>query len=385
MSPAYDDGLSMRAHSPSAVSDGYDGPDYYNHESHLGAQDAANELEESLLGPHHRGRSARKRAPPGDHSDDSSDGDTPMAAKHIVKKRKLAKGPAPTAVDGHGPYQNMAAMTGTIPPPLAVKSLSGRGKGKGKQRETSVDSVATTTRGRKKPGPKKKYDALPPHTQESLGLGGGSASTSRDITPVGSRAASPTPTNMSATVYELDEVIPALKKARRIDDAGMWKRVKAVEEAQRKVWTAIARRDVVRVSTVVLRKCTCHLTDFQVYRYHTASFQARQAQIKRITTACALHARKPFQRTAKSSKDVQNKGKRLMREMLVFWKKNEREERDVRKREQKEATDRARVEEEKREAARQARKLEFLISQTELYSHFVGNKLKSTYGIIQHV
>ena len=66
-----------------------------------------------------------------------------------------------------------------------------------------------------------------------------------------------------------------------------------------------------------------------------------------------------------------------MREMLVFWKKNEKEERDVRKREQKEAIDRAKIEEEKREAARQARKLEFLISQTELYSHFVGNKLKS--------
>ena len=38
---------------------------------------------------------------------------------------------------------------------------------------------------------------------------------------------------------------------------------------------------------------------------------------------------------------------------------------------------RGNAEEEKREAARQARKLEFLISQTELYSHFVGNKLKS--------
>jgi len=71
------------------------------------------------------------------------------------------------------------------------------------------------------------------------------------------------------------------------------------------------------------------------------------------------------------------KAKKLMREMMVFWKKNEKEERDVRKREHKEALDRAKVEEEKREAARQARKLEFLISQTELYSHFVGNKLKS--------
>lgn len=82
-------------------------------------------------------------------------------------------------------------------------------------------------------------------------------------------------------------------------------------------------------------------------------------------------------RTAKVTKDVQAKGKRLMREMLVFWKKNEKEEREMRRREQKEAIDRAKVEEEKREATRQARKLEFLISQTELYSHFVGNKLKS--------
>ena len=91
----------------------------------------------------------------------------------------------------------------------------------------------------------------------------------------------------------------------------------------------------------------------------------------------SLQARKPYTRTAKATKDVQAKGKRLMREMLVFWKKNEKEERDVRRREQREAIDRAKVEEEKREAARQARKLEFLISQTELYSHFVGNKLRS--------
>lgn len=67
-----------------------------------------------------------------------------------------------------------------------------------------------------------------------------------------------------------------------------------------------------------------------------------------------------------------------MREMQVFWKKNDKEEKDLKKREHKEALDRQRAEDEKREAARQARKLEFLISQTELYSHFVGSKLKST-------
>lgn len=101
--------------------------------------------------------------------------------------------------------------------------------------------------------------------------------------------------------------------------------------------------------------------------------------MKRIAGLASAQARKPFFRNVKSVKETQSKAKKLMREMLVFWKKNEKEERDVRKRAEKEAVDRAKIEEEKREAARQARKLEFLISQTELYSHFVGNKLKSSY------
>jgi DNA helicase INO80 len=114
-----------------------------------------------------------------------------------------------------------------------------------------------------------------------------------------------------------------------------------------------------------------------VYKYCAMGYQQRQVQSKRVATHASIQARRPYSRTPKATKDVQAKSKRLMREMLVFWKKNEKEERDVRKRENKEAADRAKVEEEKREAARQARKLEFLISQTELYSHFVGNKLKS--------
>ncbi|EEB92285.1 hypothetical protein MPER_09231, partial [Moniliophthora perniciosa FA553] len=145
-----------------------------------------------------------------------------------------------------------------------------------------------------------------------------------------------------------------------MDDATMLKRVKALEEAQRKVWTNIARRDVAKV-----------------YKYHALGYQARILQSERIAKLASLQARRPSTKTAKSTKDTQAKAKRLMREMQVFWRKNEREERDLRKRELKEASDRQKLEEERREAARQARKLEFLISQTELYSHFVGNKLKT--------
>lgn len=66
-----------------------------------------------------------------------------------------------------------------------------------------------------------------------------------------------------------------------------------------------------------------------------------------------------------------------MREMQMFLRGNEKREREARKKAEKEALEKARREEEVREAKRQARKLNFLITQTELYSHFVGNKIKS--------
>lgn len=65
--------------------------------------------------------------------------------------------------------------------------------------------------------------------------------------------------------------------------------------------------------------------------------------------------------------------------MLMFWKRNEKEERELRKKAEKEALEKMRIEEELREAKRQARKLNFLITQTELYSHFVGKKINRTW------
>ncbi|ODQ80654.1 hypothetical protein BABINDRAFT_171014 [Babjeviella inositovora NRRL Y-12698] len=66
-----------------------------------------------------------------------------------------------------------------------------------------------------------------------------------------------------------------------------------------------------------------------------------------------------------------------MREMLNFWKRNEREEKELRKRAEKELVDKAKREEDAREAKRQSRKLNFLITQTELYSHFIGKKIRT--------
>ncbi|THV04816.1 hypothetical protein K435DRAFT_648606 [Dendrothele bispora CBS 962.96] len=319
-------------------------------DSHYGAIDESDEpgLDYRQTQTEHRARGTKgkeKRSAPGAPTDTGDEFDVPKGGP-ATKKRKLQA----DAFENGGEYgQAMDVDQGSL-------STTSKAKGKGKQlaaREQSIDTVSSTPKGRKRPGQRKKtggdlelVESNPP-------------SVVGDTTPLPSRPTSPVPVNTSV-IFELDEVIQPLKKAKKMDDAAMLKRVKTLEEAQRKVWTNIARRDVAKV-----------------YKYRALGQSARQLQCERIAKLASLQARRPFTKTAKSTKDTQAKAKRLVREMQAFWKKNEREERDVRKKELKEAMDRMKVEEERREAARQARKLEFLISQTELYSHFVGNKLKT--------
>ncbi|RWW21035.1 hypothetical protein GW17_00014827 [Ensete ventricosum] len=66
--------------------------------------------------------------------------------------------------------------------------------------------------------------------------------------------------------------------------------------------------------------------------------------------------------------------RRLARDMLIFWKKVDKEQAELRKKEERDAAEALKREEELREAKRQQQRLNFLISQTELYSHFMGNK-----------
>ncbi|CAA7266562.1 unnamed protein product [Cyclocybe aegerita] len=333
------------------------GQDYGHHKRfNAGAEDAALEFERAMLQDSPTSQSlkhvseAKKRTIHG-HIDLASEVD-PIDVREessgpAAKRRRLDIPITSNGIDGRNPES------------LSLKLSTSKGKGKVKQvqREPSHDSVSVTPKVRKKPGPKKKVGHALEVDHEQVSR---PSPLPGDITPAASRPSSPVPTN-STMVYEIGEQPPPIKRAKKVDDNAMAKRIKSLEEAQRKVWTNIARRDVAKV-----------------YKYHATGYQTRQSQVERIAKLASIQARKPFTKTAKANKDFQAKAKRLMREMQVFWKKNEKEERDVRRREHKEAMDRLRVEEEKREAARQARKLEFLISQTELYSHFVGSKLKTT-------
>lgn len=107
------------------------------------------------------------------------------------------------------------------------------------------------------------------------------------------------------------------------------------------------------------------------------STQAKLINLRKTSILAAREAKRWQLRNNKNQKDLSSKSRRAMREMFNFWKRNERIERELRKKHEKEILDKAKKEEEEREAKRQSRKLNFLITQTELYSHFIGKKIKT--------
>ena len=135
---------------------------------------------------------------------------------------------------------------------------------------------------------------------------------------------------------------------------------KGYQQIYDQIWKDMARKDVPKV-----------------YRIKENSLATKQSNMRKTAQLAAKEARRWQLRTNKSMKDVQARAKRSMREMMSFWKRNEREERDLRRVAEKQELDNAKKAEADREANRQKRKLNFLISQTELYSHFIGRKIKT--------
>lgn len=115
----------------------------------------------------------------------------------------------------------------------------------------------------------------------------------------------------------------------------------------------------------------------KVFRIKDNSLSTKQSNLRKTAQLASKEARRWQLRTNKGMKDVQARAKRSMREMMSFWKRNEREERDMRRAAEKQELENAKKAEADREANRQKRKLNFLISQTELYSHFIGRKIKT--------
>ncbi|KAK3093780.1 hypothetical protein FSP39_020132, partial [Pinctada imbricata] len=127
---------------------------------------------------------------------------------------------------------------------------------------------------------------------------------------------------------------------------------------RKRIWITIAKKEIPKAQK------------------QTAAARKEMLQsLKKISQQAMRECRKAAIQSQKTMKECQSRAKRLSREMLSYWKRFEKVEKEHRKRAEKEAQEQRKMDLELREAKRQQRKLNFLITQTELYAHFMARKL----------
>ncbi|KAJ0061062.1 hypothetical protein NL108_005843, partial [Boleophthalmus pectinirostris] len=126
---------------------------------------------------------------------------------------------------------------------------------------------------------------------------------------------------------------------------------------RRKVWLTIAKKEVPKT-----------------FKQKTSAKNLVFTNAKKLAHQCMREVRRAAIQAQKNCKETLPRARRLTKEMMLYWKKYDKVEKEHRKRAEKEALEQRKLDEEMREAKRQQRKLNFLITQTELYAHFMSGK-----------
>ncbi|XP_036405694.1 chromatin-remodeling ATPase INO80 [Megalops cyprinoides] len=133
--------------------------------------------------------------------------------------------------------------------------------------------------------------------------------------------------------------------------------VEQMNARRRKVWLTIAKKE-----------------NPKAFKQKASARNFVLTNARKLAHQCVREVRRAAIQAQKNCKETLPRARRLTKEMLLYWKKYEKVEKEHRKRAEKEALEQRKLDEEMREAKRQQRKLNFLITQTELYAHFMGGK-----------
>lgn len=133
--------------------------------------------------------------------------------------------------------------------------------------------------------------------------------------------------------------------------------VEQLNARRRKVWLTIAKKEIPKT-----------------FKQKTSAKNLVLTNAKKLAHQCMREVRRAAIQAQKNCKETLPRARRLTKEMMLYWKKYDKVEKEHRKRAEKEALEQRKLDEEMREAKRQQRKLNFLITQTELYAHFMGGK-----------
>ena len=96
---------------------------------------------------------------------------------------------------------------------------------------------------------------------------------------------------------------------------------------------------------------------------------------KRVAQFCCKEVQKKANKLQREIKDVPSRAKRVSREVVTYWRRKEKETGEMRKKREKEEVESRKKLEEEQENIRQRKRLEYLMKQSELYSHFMAQKL----------
>ncbi|KAH8359538.1 hypothetical protein KR093_007388, partial [Drosophila rubida] len=127
---------------------------------------------------------------------------------------------------------------------------------------------------------------------------------------------------------------------------------------RRRIWQIMSKKECARMQ-----------------RIKSNNHKEMLSNCKRVASMCAKVVRQRALNSQRIMKETVWRAKRLTREMLTYWKRYERVERDQRRKQEREAEEQRKQDVELIEVKRQQRKLNFLITQTELYAHFMSKKL----------
>ncbi|OWK62683.1 DNA helicase INO80 [Lonchura striata] len=161
--------------------------------------------------------------------------------------------------------------------------------------------------------------------------------------------------------------------------------IEQLNARRRKVWLSIVKKELPKVSlangsrsvTMPENEIANQLSGDLTLRAYKQKASARNLFLtnsKKLAHQCMREVRRAAIQAQKNCKETLPRARRLTKEMLLYWKKYEKVEKEHRKRAEKEALEQRKLDEEMREAKRQQRKLNFLITQTELYAHFMSRK-----------
>jgi chromatin-remodeling ATPase INO80 len=96
---------------------------------------------------------------------------------------------------------------------------------------------------------------------------------------------------------------------------------------------------------------------------------------KKFSQACSKEILKKANKLQREAKESIVRAKRLQREMVSFWRRKERETADMRRKREKEENEARKKREEEEESLKQRKRLEYIMRQSDIYSHFMAQKL----------